>query len=141
MSLYVCVCGYSCQTLCDPWTIVRQAPRIHRDSAGKNTGMHCHALFQGIFSTQRSNPGLLHCKQILYCLSHEGHANESVFHTKKRKEIQFINMCAQCMAKVSLKLKSVIQSESSYEKVKDWQYPQIRKCLKTVFHEPTVLSK
>ena len=35
----------------------------------------CHALFQGIFSTQRSNPHLLcllHCKQILYLLSHQG---------------------------------------------------------------------
>ena len=30
------------------------------DSAGKNTGVGCHALFQGIFLTQGSNPGLLH---------------------------------------------------------------------------------
>ena len=29
-------------------------------------------LLQGIFLTQRSNPGLLHCRQILYCLSHQG---------------------------------------------------------------------
>ena len=27
---------------------------------------------QGIFPTQGSNPGLLHCRQILYCLSHQG---------------------------------------------------------------------
>ena len=33
--------------------------------------MGCHALFQGIFPTQGSNPGLLHFRQILYHLSHQ----------------------------------------------------------------------
>ena len=32
----------------------------------------CHFLLQGIFPTQESNPGLLHCRQILYRLSHQG---------------------------------------------------------------------
>ena len=31
---------------------------VHGDSPGKNTGLGCHALLQGIFSTQGSNPGL-----------------------------------------------------------------------------------
>ena len=35
-------------------------------------GVGCHALFQGIFLTQGSNPGLLHCRWILYQLSHQG---------------------------------------------------------------------
>ena len=39
---------------------------------GKNTGMGCHSLLQGIFPTQGLNPGLLHCKQFLYCLNHQG---------------------------------------------------------------------
>ena len=34
---------------------------VHEDSPGKNTGMGCHALLQGIFPTQGSNPGLPHC--------------------------------------------------------------------------------
>ena len=42
------------------------------DSPGKNTGGGCHFLLQGIFPTQESNPGLLHCSQILYRLSHQG---------------------------------------------------------------------
>ena len=42
------------------------------DSPCKNTGVGCHALLQGVVPTQGSNPGLLHCKQILYCLSHQG---------------------------------------------------------------------
>ena len=41
------------------------------NSPGKNTGMGHHSLFQGIFPTQGSSPGLLHCKQILYCLSYQ----------------------------------------------------------------------
>ena len=42
------------------------------DSPGRNTGVGCHALLQGIFPTQGSNPGLPHCGQILYPLSHQG---------------------------------------------------------------------
>ena len=34
--------------------------------------MGCHAFLQGIFPTQGSNLGLLHCRQILYHLSHLG---------------------------------------------------------------------
>ena len=45
---------------------------VHGDSPGKNTGVDCHALLQGIFPTQGSNPGLPLCRQILYCLSHQG---------------------------------------------------------------------
>ena len=39
------------------------------DSPGRNTGVGCHALLQGIFPTQGLNPGLLLCTQILYRLS------------------------------------------------------------------------
>ena len=42
------------------------------DSSGKNTGVGCHALLQKIFRTQGSNPGLPHCRQILYHMSHQG---------------------------------------------------------------------
>ena len=42
------------------------------NSPGQNTGVGCHSLFQGIFPTQGSNPGLLHCRWILYQLSHQG---------------------------------------------------------------------
>ena len=42
------------------------------DFPGKSTGMSCHFLLQRIFPTQGSNPGLSHCRQTLYCLSHQG---------------------------------------------------------------------
>ena len=41
------------------------------NSPGQNTGVGSHSL-QGVFLTQRSNPGLLHCRWILYQLSHKG---------------------------------------------------------------------
>jgi len=42
------------------------------DFPGKSTGVGCHFLLQRIFLTHRSNPSLLHCRQMLYCLSHQG---------------------------------------------------------------------
>ena len=45
---------------------------IHGNSPGKNTGVGCHALLQGFFPTQGSNPGLPHCRQILYYLNNQG---------------------------------------------------------------------
>ena len=41
-------------------------------SPSKNTGVGSHSLLQGIFLTQKLNLGLPHCRQILYCLSHQG---------------------------------------------------------------------
>ena len=41
------------------------------NSLGKNTGVGRLFLLQGIFPTQGSNPGLPHCRQILYQLSHK----------------------------------------------------------------------
>ena len=45
-----------------PWTIAHQEWNF----LGKSTGVGCHFLLQGIFLTQGSNPGLLHCRQTLY---------------------------------------------------------------------------
>ena len=42
------------------------------DSPGKNTRVGSLSLFQGIFPIQGSNPGLLHCRRILYSLNHQG---------------------------------------------------------------------
>ena len=45
---------------------------VHGVSPGKNTGAGCHALLQGIFPIQGWNPGLPHCRPVLYCLSYQG---------------------------------------------------------------------
>ena len=62
----------SCPTLCDPMDCSSPGSSVHGVSPGKNTGVGCHALLQGIFPTQGSNSGLPHCRQILYYLSHQG---------------------------------------------------------------------
>ena len=46
------------------------------NSPGQNTGGGSLSLLQGIFPTLGSNPGLLHCRQILYQLSHKGSPEE-----------------------------------------------------------------
>ena len=42
------------------------------NSLGQNTGVGSLSLLQGIFPTQGSNPGVPHCRWILYQLSHKG---------------------------------------------------------------------
>ena len=74
--LYVCMSAkslQSCPTLCNPMDCKPTRLLCSWDSPGKNTGVGCHALLQGVFLTQGSNPchlRLLHCRQILYPLSH-----------------------------------------------------------------------
>ena len=48
------------------------------NSPGQNTGVGSHSVLQGISPAQRSNPGLLHCRQILCHLSHQGSPKEIV---------------------------------------------------------------
>ena len=62
----------SCPSLYDPVDCSLPGSSVHGDSPGKNTGVDCHALLQGIFPTQGLNPGLPHCRRILYHLSHQG---------------------------------------------------------------------
>ena len=57
--------------------VVSNSLRPHRlyspwNSPGQNTGVDSLSLPQGIFPTQDSNPGLPHCRWILYQLSHKG---------------------------------------------------------------------
>ena len=70
---FMCVrlVAQSCQTLWDPIYCSPPGSSVHVDSSGKNTGVGCHALLQGIFPTQGLNLSLPHCGQILYCLSHQ----------------------------------------------------------------------
>ena len=56
----LCLVAQSCLTLCDPMDCSPPGSSVHGDSPGKNTGVGCHALFQGIFLTQGSNLRLLH---------------------------------------------------------------------------------
>ena len=90
-----------CLTFCDPLDCNPPGSAVHGDSSGKNTGVICHALLQGItlqvdslpseppgktknigvgnlsflqgnFPTQELNQGLLYCRWTLYQLSYLG---------------------------------------------------------------------
>ena len=50
------------QLFVTPCTVAHQAP-LSMESPGKDTGVGCHFLLEGIFLTQGSNPGLPHCRQ------------------------------------------------------------------------------
>ena len=77
----VVACGSSsvCVCVCVSCSVVSDSLQPHRlqparlpcpwNSPGKNTGVGCHFLLQGIFLTQGLNLGLPHCGQILYHLS------------------------------------------------------------------------
>ena len=58
-------------------TVVSDSLRPHGlyspwNSPGQNSGVSSRSLLEGIFPTQGSNPGLLHCRQILYQLIYQG---------------------------------------------------------------------
>ena len=61
-----------CLTLYDPMDCSLPGSSVCGDFPGKNTGVGCQVLLQGIFPTQRLNPGPPQCKQILYYLSLQG---------------------------------------------------------------------
>ena len=71
-----CLCVFlvaqSCPTLGNPVDYSQACSSVYGDSPGKNSGVGCHDLHQGIFPIQGSNPGLPNCRQIFYHLSHQG---------------------------------------------------------------------
>ena len=68
----LCLVAQSCPALCSPMDCSPPGSSVHGDSPGKNTGVGSHAFLQGIFPAQGWNPGLPHCRQNLYHLSHQG---------------------------------------------------------------------
>ena len=71
-TVYVLVSQF-CPTLCDPMDCSLPGSFLSPwDFPGKDAGVICHFLHQGIVPTQGLNLGLLYCRQILYQLSYQG---------------------------------------------------------------------
>ena len=68
--LLCAVLSHLVMSLCNPMDCSPPGFSVHGDSPGKYTGVGFHVLLQWIFPTQGSNPGLRHCRKILYHLSH-----------------------------------------------------------------------
>ena len=80
------------QLFATPWTIQSM------DSPGQNTEVDSLSLLQGIFPTHGSNPGLLHCRRILYQLSHKGSplwksANPTLLKSDTDSQMQVYKKC------------------------------------------------
>ena len=76
----LCVEPVARRLLC-PWT-----------SPGKNTGVGSHFLFQRIFTTQGLNPGLPHCRQILYCSEPPGISKSQMNKISHRSQFPHMEM-------------------------------------------------
>ena len=81
MTWWWCSVAKSCPTLATPIGFFHPW-----DFIGKNTGVCCHFLLQGNFSTQGWNPGLLHCKWILYHW-----ATREAYHKDSVNSVQSLN--------------------------------------------------
>ena len=69
-------------------------------SPGKNTGLGCHFLLQGIFQTQGSNPCLLYCRQIIYHMSNWGSPYSSPQRTKTPVVLVLVLGCVSSVTKL-----------------------------------------
>ena len=96
-------CPVCVRVFVTPCTVAHQAPRPWT-FPGKNLGMGCHAILQGTFLTQGSNPGLLHCRQILYRLSH--HGSPSVDHKPLQRLVSTASLFAEATGALGFTLHS-----------------------------------
>ena len=81
--IYICcvvLVAQLCPTVCDPMDCSPPGP-LSMEFSRQEYWSGLHSLLQGIFSTQGSNLGLLHCRQILYQLSHQGNPIHTHTHT------------------------------------------------------------
>ena len=92
------------------------------DSPGKNSGVSCYFLLQEIFPTQGSNLGLLHYRQILYHLNHQGSPVCHIQHTIFRYIMKKIIPC-------------IVTVNRLVSNFPPFHSPFIHKCLLTTYNE------
>ena len=107
-----------CPTLCDPVDCSAPGLFVHGDSPGNNTGVGCHALFQGIFPTQEpslyllTSPALtggffttsaawkdpqVRCWYYLHCLGRETEAQEEVMDVFVAEIVVIVSLEYTCL--------------------------------------------
>ena len=125
-----------CPIFVTPWTVACHGYSLlcPWNSPGKNTEIGSHSLFQGIFLTQGLNPGLLHCRQIIYCLNLEGSpprglvseiwlANTEEVHAFHDKNISSWYLLRTCYVPSNMHAYSAagkMESQSRKENVSSW---------------------
>ena len=96
-------CGLLPARLLRPW-----------DSPGKNTGVGCHSLLQGIFPTQGLNPGLPHYRHTLYCLSHQGSPSHIYTQISRHRSDRW-RRCSSFCANVNVLVLTVVMVPHVYK--------------------------
>ena len=87
--MYVCVkLLQPCMTICHFMDYSMPDSSVHGNFPGKNTGVGCHALLQGIFLTQRLNPRVL----CLLELASEFFTTSATWAAKKKKKLTYLNL-------------------------------------------------
>ena len=67
-----CLVTQSHLTFCNPMDCIPPGSSVHKILQARILQWVAIPFSRGIFPTQGSDPGLLHCRQILYCLSYQG---------------------------------------------------------------------
>ena len=118
-------------TLCDYMGCSLLGSSVHGILQAGDTGVACHFFFQGIFLIQGSNPGLLHCRQILLLSEPLGrHTVEYCSATKKNKIMPF--------AGTQMQLDIIILSEVSQRKTNTiWYHLHVES---KIWHKCTYLQ-
>ena len=84
------MCAWLCPTLCDPVDCSLPGSSVRGNSPGKDTGVGCYFLLQGIFPTPGSNSGLLHFRWTLYHLNHQGSPKLMLLYCRMHPRMTFI---------------------------------------------------
>ena len=112
------------------------------NSPGKNTGVDCHFLLQGIFPTQGLNLSLLHCWQILYHLSHQGNIETVNLALILKSQVRMCSFvfalqpssviysyhkpgtgASACYPSAVLEIQNSFPEQSSWEACRSWHCP------------------
>ena len=84
------MCAWLCPTLCDPVDCSLPGSSVRGNSPGKDTGVGCYFLLQGIFPTPGSNSGLLYFRWTLYHLNHQGSPKLMLLYCRMHPRMTFI---------------------------------------------------
>ena len=114
-----------------PWTVAHQAA-LSMGFPSKNTGVGCYSLLQGIFQTQGLNPCLLHNRQILYHLSHQGSNFRQYTYQNWNTRLSYLPLWETCMQVNKQQLELNVEWQTASKLGKEY--------VKVVYCQPAYLT-